>query len=132
MVTADPTIHSETIADFTAQQLPDGHAQLLALDVPQRDVERRERRLSVCIAFSEGRSRVGARLPSGRDHRGRNGRQMSSMPSASQDEVGGDVAKGAFDRFGVTLEGGFAPSDEPVCGFDSHEQPAWRDAEELN
>lgn len=46
-------------------------------------------------------------------------------------KTGSKVTQGAFDCFGVSFEGGFAPSDEPLCGFDTHEKPSRRDAEEL-
>ena len=38
-VASDPAVDLEAIAHLPAQQLPDGHAQSLALDVPQSDVE---------------------------------------------------------------------------------------------
>jgi len=38
----------------------------------------------------------------------------------------------SLDGFGVAFESAFAPADEAGGNFNADEQPAWRDAEELD
>jgi hypothetical protein len=42
MVATNPSIHTNTISDFATQKLPYRNSELLALDVPERNVKARQ------------------------------------------------------------------------------------------
>lgn len=45
LIPADPPIDFDTIAHFATKQLPDRHAELLAFDVPECNIQTRQCRL---------------------------------------------------------------------------------------
>jgi hypothetical protein len=43
MVTTNPSIHTNTVPDFTTQKLPHRNSELLALDIPECNIKARQR-----------------------------------------------------------------------------------------
>lgn len=83
VVAADPPVHAHAVAHRAAEQRVHGHAERLSLDVPQRDVEPRERALRPWAMQSESAGYISAPgrrgyAPSARARRRRSGRARRS------------------------------------------------------
>jgi len=94
----------------TAEQSRDRHAEALAFEIPQRDVERRERGLE--HGATAPSPRVVQPLPVTLGSRG-------IVP----DEMRRELAYRGLDGLQRAVQRALAPPAEPLVGFDAHEQP---------
>ncbi len=144
VVAADPPVHAHAVAHRAPEQCMHGHAERLALDVPQRDVEPGERALqprdmrsgsALCVEYW----RWGDWMGSTHHEHGSTGVEAAAhggLPDvldavrARADEAL-QVGERALDGLRVSLKRRLAPADDAVGGFDAHEEPPRRDTEGL-
>lgn len=140
VVAADPPVHAHAVAHRAAEQRVHGHAERLSLDVPQRDVEPRERALRPWAMQSESAGYISAPGDGATHHQhgpaGVEAAAHGGLPDVldavrSRANEALQVDERALDGLGVPLERCLAPADGAVGGFDAHEEPPGRHAEGL-
>ncbi len=97
-------------AHRAAEQSRDGHAEPLAFEVPQRDVERGQRGLEHGAAAPAPRVIEAVPVPLG-------------AGGVLPDEVRRVFADRGLDRLDRAVQRRLAPADEALVGGDAHEQP---------